>query len=71
MEWLFRRKGMKICRQQETENYGAVSFIIKTGKEYAEKRTNEVLRRKEKRMSGKEIFSSNSRRIWISVLKIS
>ena len=48
MEWLFRRKGMKICRQQETGNYGVVSFITKTGREYAEKRTNEVLRRKEK-----------------------
>ena len=46
-------------------------FYYKDGKEYAEKRTNEVLRRKEKRMSGKEIFSSNSRRIWISVLKTS
>lgn len=41
---------MKICRQQETENYGAVSFIIKTGREYAAKRTNEVLRQKEKQI---------------------
>lgn len=62
---------MKICRQRETGNYGAVSFIIRTGREYAEKRTNEVLRRKEKQMNGKEIFFSNSRRIWISVLKTS
>ena len=37
---------MKICRQQETENYGAVSFIIKTGREYAAKRTNEVFKTK-------------------------
>ena len=29
---------MKICRQQETENCGAVSFIIKTGREYAAKK---------------------------------
>ena len=27
-----------ICRQRETENYGAVSFIIRIGREYAEKR---------------------------------
>ena len=60
-----------ICRQQETGNYGAVSFIIRIGREYAEKRTNEVLKQKEKRMNGKEIFFSNSRRIWILVLKIS
>lgn len=62
MGWLFRRKGMKICRQQETENYGAVSFITKTGREYAEKRTNGVLRRKEKQMNGKEIFSSQQQK---------
>ena len=60
-----------ICRQQETGNYGAVSFTTKTGREYAEKRTNEALKQKEKRMNGKEIFSSNSRKIWISVLKTS
>ena len=46
MEWSFRRKGMKICRQQETGNYGVVSFITRTGRECAAKRTNEVLRRK-------------------------
>ncbi len=34
------------------------------------KRTNEVLRQKEKQMNGKETFFSNSRRIWISVLRI-
>ena len=71
MEWLFRRKGMKICQQQETENYGAVSFITRTGKECAARRTNEALRQKERQMNGKEIFSSNSRRIWILVLKTS
>ncbi len=46
-------------------------FKTRIGREYAEKRTNEVLKQKEKRMNGKEIFSSNSRRIWILVLKIS
>ena len=44
-----------ICRQQETGNYGAVSFIIRIGREYAEKRTNEVLKQKEKRMNGKKL----------------
>ena len=67
---VWKKEGMKICRQQETENYGAVSFIIKTGREYAAKRTNEVLRQKEKQINGKETFFSNSRRIWISVLRI-
>ena len=52
-----------ICRQQGKGNYGVASFITRTGREYAEKRTNEDLRPKEKRMNGKEIFFSNSRRI--------
>ena len=36
--------------KRQTENCGAVSFIIKTGREYATKRINEVLRQKEKQM---------------------
>ena len=45
-------------------------FYYKDWQEYAAKRTNEVLRQKEKQMNGKETFFSNSRRIWISVLRI-
>ena len=36
-----------ICRQQETGNYGAVSFIIRIGRKKKKKRTNEVLKQKE------------------------
>ena len=62
---------MIICRLQEMVRLGAASSIMRTGKAYAIRRTNEVLRQKQKQRNG-SVTSGNSReRIWISTLRTS
>ena len=61
---------MMICQLHEMVKHGAASSIMRTGRVYAIKRTEEDLRQRRKQRSGSVTFGNSREKIWILTLRI-